>query len=165
MMPPVRRETLIWTARGMGAALGVGIVFGIASFALRAVNVLILLFLAILLASALEPFVGWLRSRVPLGRGVTILVVYAVFAAGVAWLAVLVLPAALQQADELANALPGLLDDARDWAATAPARGVPDQRSSAARRGRRAVQAGTAARPRRGASRPGSPWRSSSCRW
>jgi predicted PurR-regulated permease PerM len=112
----VRRETFLWTARGMGLALGVGIVLGLAFFALRAANVLILLFLAILLASALEPFVGWLRSRLPLGRGATILFVYALFALGVAWLAVLVLPAALRQADELAQELPALLEDARRWA-------------------------------------------------
>ena len=53
----------------MGVAIGVGIVVGLGLLALRAANVLILLFLAILLASALEPFVGWLRSRLPLGRG------------------------------------------------------------------------------------------------
>jgi predicted PurR-regulated permease PerM len=112
----MRREAFVWTARGMGVALGVGIVLGLGFFALRAANVLILLFLAILLASALEPFVGWIRSRVPLGRGATILVVYGAFAAGVIWLAVLVLPAALRQAEELSRALPGLLEDARRWA-------------------------------------------------
>jgi predicted PurR-regulated permease PerM len=112
----VRREAFLWTARGMGVALGVGIVVALGLLAVRSANVLILLFLAILLASALEPFVGWVRSHVPLGRGATILVVYAVFAAGVAWLAVLVFPAALRQADELAQALPGLLEDARRWA-------------------------------------------------
>jgi len=47
----------------MGVALGVGIVAVLGILALRATDVLILTFLAILLASGLEPFVGWLRSR------------------------------------------------------------------------------------------------------
>jgi predicted PurR-regulated permease PerM len=112
----VRREAFLWTARGMGVALGVGIVVGLGLLALRSVTVLILLFLSILLASALEPFVGWVRNHAPLGRGATILLVYAVFAAGVVGLVVLVLPAALRQADELAKELPGLLDQGRSWA-------------------------------------------------
>jgi len=44
--------------------------------------VLLLLFVSILLASALEPMVGWLRDRLPLNRVGTILVVYLAFFLG-----------------------------------------------------------------------------------
>jgi predicted PurR-regulated permease PerM len=100
----------------MGITLGVGIVVGLGWLALRASNVLVLVFFSLLLASALEPFIGWVRSRVPLGRGATILVVYAIFLALVIWLVVLIVPAALTQADQLSKELPPLLDNGRDWA-------------------------------------------------
>ena len=49
-----------------------------------AARVFLLVFLSILLASALEPLIGWLRERLPSGRVATILVVYlAFFVAGV----------------------------------------------------------------------------------
>lgn len=102
----------------MGVAVGVGIVFVLAFLALRSANVLILVFASVLLASALEPFVGWVRGKVPLGRGATILVVYVAFLALVVWLVVLILPAALKQADDLAKSLPPLVEDARTWAET-----------------------------------------------
>ena len=101
----------------MGLAIGVGVVLVAATVALRSANVLILVFVSILLASALEPVVGWLRGRLPLGRGGSLLLVYALFLAGVIWLVVLVLPAALRQADDLAKSLPPLLDNARGWVA------------------------------------------------
>lgn len=112
----MRREGFVWTVRGMGMTLGVGIVVGLGWLALQASNVLVLVFFSLLLASALEPFVGWVRNHVPLGRGATILVVYVVFLALVIWLVVLIVPAALTQADQLSKELPPLLDNARDWA-------------------------------------------------
>ena len=110
------RETMVWTARGIGIALGVGIVIGLSMLAQRAVNVLILVFLSLLLASALEPFIGWLRGHVPLGRGTTILVVYVAFVVFVAWLVFLILPAAVTQLEDLVASLPPLLEGARTWA-------------------------------------------------
>ena len=61
---------------------------------------LLLAFVAILLASALEPFIGWIRAHVALGRGATVLVVYAVFFALVLGLALVILPTAYTQAEE-----------------------------------------------------------------
>ena len=107
-----------WAARGAGLALGVGFVFLLAQLFGRAGDVLLLLFVAILLAAALEPFVGWLRSRLPLGRVGTILVVYAAFFVLVAVLALLVLPSAISQAERIVERLPNLLDDIRTWGAT-----------------------------------------------
>ena len=63
----------------MGLAIGVAIVVGLIALAVAAGGVLLLLFVAILLASALEPIVGPIRDRLPLGRGATILVVYVTF--------------------------------------------------------------------------------------
>ena len=73
---------------------------------LAAGNVLLLLFLSILLASALEPMVGSIRSRVGLGRGATILLVYASFFVVVLAFALIVVPGAISQAERIAASLP-----------------------------------------------------------
>jgi predicted PurR-regulated permease PerM len=115
----VLRTLLVgWTARGAGLALGVGLVVVIATLATRAGGVLLLAFLAVLLAAGLEPFIGWLRSHVPIPRAATILLVYLVFFAAVAVLVLLVLPAAYVQADRVVRRLPGLLTQVHTWAAT-----------------------------------------------
>ncbi len=87
---------MVWTSRGAGLALGAAFIVGLIYLALQASGVILLIFLAILLGSGLEPFVGWIRARVPLGRGATILVVYAGFLVLVAILVFLLVPAALE---------------------------------------------------------------------
>ena len=72
----MRSDITPWTVRGMGLALGALIVIGLVQLGIAAGSVFLLLFIAILLASALEPIVGLLRDRLPIGRGATILVVY-----------------------------------------------------------------------------------------
>lgn len=114
----MRGEALIWVTRGMGLAVGVAIVAASIFIALRAGNVLLLVFLAILLASGLEPFVGWVRAHVPLGRGPVILIVYALFVLLVGVLVFLLVPAALKQLEELSRSLPEFLRRLRDWATT-----------------------------------------------
>jgi predicted PurR-regulated permease PerM len=114
----MRRDLLVWATRGLGLALGVTIVGAILFVGLRASNVLLLVFLAILLASGLEPFIGWIRARVPLGRGPTILVVYAMFVVLVGVLVFLLVPAALRQADDFSRSIPAFLQHVREWAAT-----------------------------------------------
>src|SRR5437868_15539984 len=74
-----RGELVAWAVRGMGLAVGLVVVYALASVVVAAGSVLLLVFVAILLASALEPFVGWIRSHVGLSRGPTILLVYAAF--------------------------------------------------------------------------------------
>ena len=113
----MRSEALVWVSRGMGLTFGVAIVLGIIFLADHATNVLLLLFIAILLASALEPFVGWVRSHVPVGRGATILVVYASFLTLVVGLVVIIVPIAISQGEELSKTFPAFLDRSRDWAA------------------------------------------------
>jgi predicted PurR-regulated permease PerM len=114
----MRSEVLLWVTRGLGLAGGFAIAGALLFIALRASSVLLLVFVAILIASALEPFVGWIRAHVPLGRGATILVVYAAFLGGVVVLVFLLVPSAFKQADDFSHRLPVLLAQGRDWAAT-----------------------------------------------
>jgi predicted PurR-regulated permease PerM len=102
----------------MGLALGVAIVVGLIALAAAAGGVLVLLFVAILLASALEPIVGFLRSRLPIGRGATILLVYVTFFLAVIGLAFVVVPAAIGQGQKILASLPAFFESIRTWAAT-----------------------------------------------
>jgi predicted PurR-regulated permease PerM len=114
----VRSDLLPWTVRGMGLALGVAIVIGLIQLGIAAGGVLMLLFVAILLASALEPIVGLIRDRLPLGRGATILVVYVAFFVAVVGLAVVIVPAAIAQGQKIVASLPTFLDTVRSWSST-----------------------------------------------
>lgn len=112
----MRSDITPWTVRGMGLATGVLIVLGLVALGAAAAKVLLLLFIAVLLASALEPIVGALRDRLGFGRGATILFVYAVFFLSVLALAFIVLPAAIKQAEDIIESLPPFFDQARAWA-------------------------------------------------
>ena len=101
----------------MGLAIGVAIVVGLIALAVAAGGVLVLAFIAVLLASALEPMIGAIRDRLPLGRGATILVVYVTFFVTVIGLAFIVVPAAIAQGQEIVSGLPSTLDSIRSWAA------------------------------------------------
>jgi predicted PurR-regulated permease PerM len=109
----MRAEALRWSVRGIGLALGIAFVIGLLALAGLALRVLLLVFIAVLLASGLEPLIGWIRGRVPLPRGVTILVVYGLFLVAVVALSLVVVPAALAQAGEVAAGLPRLLGSIR----------------------------------------------------
>lgn len=112
----MRSDLMPWTIRGMGLAIGVLIVVGLVQLGSAASSVLLLLFLSVLLASALEPMVGTLRDRLRLGRSATILVVYLGFFATVLGLAFIVVPAAIKQAEEIIASLPPFFEQARAWA-------------------------------------------------
>lgn len=113
----MRSDLTPWTIRGMGLALGALIVIGLVQLGIAAGGVLLLLFVAVLLASALEPGIATVRERLPLGRGATILVTYVTFFVLVIGLAFIVLPAAIRQAEELIAALPPFFEEARTRAA------------------------------------------------
>lgn len=104
-----------WAVRGAGLAIGVGIVWTLGSLMAQAVNVVALVFIAVLLAAALEPFVGWIRAHLRLGRTATILLVYAAFFVLVAAFSFLVLPAAGAQAGDVVKRLPVFLDQVAAW--------------------------------------------------
>lgn len=113
----LRADVAPWIVRGIGLALGAVIVVGATTLVLATGSVLLLLFLAILFASALEPIVGNVRSRIGIGRGATILLVYAVFFVVVLGFTFVVVPGAIAQAERIVTSLPPLLADARAWAA------------------------------------------------
>jgi predicted PurR-regulated permease PerM len=114
----MRSDITPWVLRGMGLAIGVAIVAGLIALGIAAGGVLLLLFVAILFASALEPIVGLLRDRLPIGRGATILLVYAGFFVTVLGLAFIVVPAAIKQGQEIVASLPAFFDSVRSWADT-----------------------------------------------
>jgi predicted PurR-regulated permease PerM len=114
----VRSEAVTWFRRGASLAAGVAFTVLVLVLAVAAGPVLVLVFLAILLASGIEPLVDGIRSRLPINRGASILVVFAGMFLVVLGLALVIVPAAIEQSAEIARALPSFFDQARDWAAT-----------------------------------------------
>lgn len=106
-----------WIVRGAGLALGAGLVLGVLALAWAAGSVLVLMFVAVILASGLQPIISWVRTHVPIGRGTTILLVYGLFLVTVIGMAVVVLPAAIGQLERTIASLPPFFDRAREWAA------------------------------------------------
>lgn len=113
----MRSDITDWLIRGMGLAIGALIVYGLVLLGIEASNVFLLLFVSVLLASALEPMIGWLRERLRLGRVGTILVVYLAFFVVMVGLAFVVLPAALSQGQRIIAELPPFFEQVRVWAA------------------------------------------------
>jgi predicted PurR-regulated permease PerM len=111
----MRSETLSWVARGAGLTVGVGFVLVLAFMASLARDVLILVFLAVLLGAALEPVVALIRGRTGIGRGLSILIVYAVFLAAVVGIAVFIIPAAVVQLGAALSQVPAFLEQVRGW--------------------------------------------------
>ena len=113
----MRSEIPLWTLRGMGLALGFLLVYTLVQIGIAAAGVLLLVFVAVLLAAGLEPMLGWLRARLPIvGRAGTIIVVYVTFFVTVVGLAFIVLPAAIGQAERIIADLPPVFAEARAWA-------------------------------------------------
>ena len=113
----MRSELPLWAIRGMGLALGVALVYAFVLVGIAAARVFLLVFIAVLLASALEPILGWLRERLPVvGRAGTILVVYLTFFVTVVGLAFVVVPAAIGQAERILADLPPFFAQARESA-------------------------------------------------
>ncbi|HEY7968501.1 MAG TPA: AI-2E family transporter [Candidatus Limnocylindrales bacterium] len=104
--------------RGAGLAIGVALVALVILVGLAAIQVLVLMFIAVILASGLQPIIDWLRGRLPIGRSPTILIVYGMFLATVVGLTVVVVPTAIAQAQRVVASVPPALEAARTWAAT-----------------------------------------------
>jgi predicted PurR-regulated permease PerM len=104
--------------RGAGMAVGVGLIVGLVALAIAAGHVLILMLVAVILASGLQPFIAWIRGHLPLGRGPTILLVYAAFLLVVVGMAVVIVPAAMSQLDRTIASLPPFFERAKEWAGT-----------------------------------------------
>ena len=132
---------------GMALAVGAAIVVGAVWLALTAIGILVLLFVAVLLASALEPVVDSLRSHVPIGRGTAILVVYAAFLALTVGFAFVAVPAAQHQMDALAHRLPPFIDQAQEWASTLQPVALSSSVDTLIDAARQAITPPTTARP------------------
>ncbi|MEO7664770.1 MAG: AI-2E family transporter, partial [Candidatus Limnocylindrales bacterium] len=107
---------MAWVRRGAAFTAGATLTLALAWLAWKAGGVLILVFAAVLLAAGLEPVVGLLRSRLPVGRGASILLTYGAFFISVVAIAFIAVPAALNQLAHLSAELPKMLADMRAWA-------------------------------------------------
>jgi len=105
-----------WIGRGAALAVGVALVVGVLAFAWAAGPVLVLMFVAVILASGLQPIISWLRGHLPIGRGAAILLVYGVFLLSVIGIVVVILPSAIAQFQTTLESLPPLFESARQWA-------------------------------------------------
>lgn len=114
----MRSEALTWFTRGAALALGAALTIAVIYILLLGMPVLILVFLALLLASALEPLIDGIRTRTPLARGATLLLVYLAFFVSLAALVLLVVPGAINQFSDLGARAAPLLSNAHDWAAS-----------------------------------------------
>ncbi len=104
--------------RGAGLAIGVALVVGLIALGIAASHVLILVLIAVILASGLQPFIAWIRGHLSIGRGPTILLVYLAFLTVVVGMAFVIVPAAISQLERTVASLPPFLDRAREWAGT-----------------------------------------------
>jgi predicted PurR-regulated permease PerM len=105
-----------WIRRGAALTIGVVLVVGVLTLAWAAGAVLVLMFVAVILASGLQPIIAWLRGHLPIGRGGAILLVYGVFLLSLVGLVVVILPSAIGQFQRTLTALPPFFDRAREWA-------------------------------------------------
>jgi predicted PurR-regulated permease PerM len=103
-------------ARGAGLAVGVVIVGAIVMVGVAARNVLVLMLIAVILASGLEPVIAWLRAHLRIGRSQAILLVYGLFLAIVVGMALVIVPAAIAQLDRTIASLPPFFSRAHAWA-------------------------------------------------
>jgi len=72
-------------------------------------DILIILFISLVLSSALEPFVNWLQKR-KIPRGIGILLIYFILFAIAGFVVYLLIPPIIAETTELANRLPQIID-------------------------------------------------------
>ncbi|HEY7024726.1 MAG TPA: AI-2E family transporter [Candidatus Limnocylindrales bacterium] len=114
----MRADAFRWFTRGAALTLGAAIAVALIYVLLLGMPVVILVFIALLLASALEPLIDSIRTRTPLRRGATLLLVYLIFFLGLAALVLLVVPGAINQFSDIGARATPLLANAHDWAET-----------------------------------------------
>lgn len=111
-----RSEVALAFARGVGFIGGGLVIFAIASELVSASRVLLLVFVALLLASGLEPLIGRLRDALPVPRGGAVLLVYGAFLVAVVGLGFVIIPGMVNEVGQLIAALPTALEHARTFA-------------------------------------------------
>ena len=65
----MRGDAFHWFVRGAALALGAALTVGVLYILLLGLQIVVLVFIALLLASALEPLIDRIRTRTPLQRG------------------------------------------------------------------------------------------------
>ena len=99
----MRSEAYTWFVRGAAWPSAPRSTIAILYALLQAAEVVVLVFLALLLASGAEPLIDQVRSRSRLGRGATLLLTYFVIFGAIAVLALLIVPAAITQFSTLGD--------------------------------------------------------------
>lgn len=105
-----------WIVRGAGFAAGAALVAGLVALAWAAASVLLIVFVALLIATAVEPWTDRLRERLPTGRATTIGLAYAATFAVVVGLGILLVPIVADEAGRVLAQLPDALERADAWA-------------------------------------------------
>src|SRR4051794_20424044 len=111
------------------ATMGVLAVLFLAYLLYRLMPVVLLIFISLLFATAIEPVVNWLR-RGPFNRSAGILVVYTGLFLVIGAIGYLTIPVVTQQAGEIGPALSKTLDEARKNVEVMPAGFVKQQAST-----------------------------------
>lgn len=111
--PSLRGEARLWFVRGTGFAAGAAAIIALVSGLIAASRAFLLVFLALLLGSALGPVIDSIRERLHLPRGAAILATYAVFLVGLVAIGLLVVPAMMDEVGGLGTSLPAALDHIR----------------------------------------------------
>lgn len=111
-----RSQLWRWSVRGTGLGAGLLFVLLIALTAQAATNVIMMVIVALLLASALRPVMHGVRARTPLSRVPIVLSIYVLLVVAAITLVLLLVPPAMDQASDLASRLPGFAEDAQAWA-------------------------------------------------
>ncbi len=102
--------------RGVGFVGGGLVIYAIATELVSASKVLLLVFIALLLASGLEPLIGRLRDALPIPRGAAILLVYGTFTLALVAFGLVAIPGMVNEVGQLMAALPTALEHARTFA-------------------------------------------------
>jgi predicted PurR-regulated permease PerM len=111
--PASRHEFWLWIVRGAGLAAGVLVVLALANVAQTAVDVIILVIVALLLAAAIDPLVDGFRGRTRLTRVQVIVLFYVLLIISATLIVVLLVPAGVSELSAFSERLPSLLEDAR----------------------------------------------------
>ncbi len=111
-----RSQLWLWSVRGFGLGLGLFSVLILALVAEAAVDVIVLVVFAVLLASGLDPVVNWVRNHLRLSRVKSIGLIYVLLLVGATLLVLLLVPAAVSEMNMLSQRLPELIKEARTWA-------------------------------------------------
>ena len=120
----MRADAFRWFVRGAALTLGAALTIAVLYILLLGLAVVLLVFIALLLASALEPLIDRIRTRTPLQRGASLLLVYVAFFVALAALVLLIVPSAINQFSDVGTKIGPFLDNARNWASTLEPRPV-----------------------------------------